>query len=443
MSITDELKRGLQAYGEAFDARDDSWESVGRRIRVRQSRQRVMPATLAGSVALAAVVVVVLVFGGSDELSVEVGPADQPAEVTRMPAVREQRFYDAGLADPIRLLAEGTLEGKEWSIVVFRDNGLCFGHVDEVFGGGGHCVPEYEAVFGDPPLVLTTQFAADQVDDPVEDEILRTAVAGIAPPSTRHITVTSSSGQSASASTRWSDAFTTPNRVPLQFFATIMPLSLDDTITAEAFDANGELIGRSRSLPERDQGCSGSRSVRADLDGDGVADAVIHDGAGGRGLRVCLGAGSVLEVEGLGTGEGLEVIDVEPDGRPEIVYGATTAYNAGSRLAVVEEGDLHVIVASSGLPLEMSSGPSSPENFETGPFAAWGCADVTGDEQRELIQLSASRATNDTIEWSWRAYRITGATARQVAEDSGSEQSEKRLSTFTRQLAPTCPGITT
>lgn len=175
--------------------------------------------------------------------------------------------------------------------------------------------------------------------------------------------------------------------------------------------------------------CDSSTEAKDDFDGDGRPDRlvvfdrysdVVEDEV--EWIRVCTAAGDVDERE-----IGFEttvtgVIDIEPDGRHEMVSSGTTAYSQRVAIVVFADGALseasyrdEPYLFEEGL-LAPSSGNSPPPEFNAW---TWGCADVNDDGTRELVQAHAHRTQSTTGEWSRRAYGLEGARLELVDTERG------------------------
>jgi len=96
---------------------------------------------------------------------------------------------------------------------------------------------------------------------------------------------------------------------------------------------------------------------RVDVDGDGRDDRVFwgYDG-GDLVLRVCTASGRRSQVEGHGMGEQYSAIDIEPDGRAELLPGGTTVTASIENVVVFQDGRLHAVVGPDGERLTLVAG---------------------------------------------------------------------------------------
>ena len=166
--------------------------------------------------------------------------------------------------------------------------------------------------------------------------------------------------------------------------------------------------------PERS--CSSRYAKSGDIDGDGQLDQVfrIYDGAVF--LGACTAAGVVTQVERDGMGGFFDVIDIEPDGRAEIIEGGTSVGARFMGVYVLDGSRLHRLSLGEG-PLTLISG------LDVGWFEsegkAWGCEDVTGDGRRELVQVEVDSFDGAAGAWRKRAYAIRGLRVEMVRESTG------------------------
>lgn len=173
------------------------------------------------------------------------------------------------------------------------------------------------------------------------------------------------------------------------------------------------------SPPEPTGDCAGA-FTSADVSGEGELDDVLHAlESSGPVLRVCLHDGTISELEGMGQGEVLEVIDIGGDGTGEIVYGATTASSMSVRLGVWAGDRLARVAAEDGAPLELHHGGDGTFDEEDGwsAFRFWGCADMNRDGRIDLVSAVGSRSGPNTYTFDLTGYTIEGAAARVIASE--------------------------
>lgn len=169
----------------------------------------------------------------------------------------------------------------------------------------------------------------------------------------------------------------------------------------------------------------------ADVDGDGLEDRAYHlwsrEHQGAR-LGVCTGKGVTDEIDGAGQAEGVfEVVDVQPDGRAELVFGATSVSQSLVTLAVFSDSHLHpVAVADTGDQLVLAEGPVNETTGE-----AWGCEHSPGHRHRHLVQVIVRHSGADAA-WTRTVYRLSGNVVDRVNVEHGSGRA---IETPTRQAA--------
>jgi hypothetical protein len=167
--------------------------------------------------------------------------------------------------------------------------------------------------------------------------------------------------------------------------------------------------------------CANKSGIQTDVDGDGSEDVVYHEWVGdGPVLGVCTASGRKDRIEGKGQAELLFVVDVERDGRDEILYGGTSAVAQLASIAVFTQEGLEEVLLSDGKPLVVVNGIVANVSEEGGPPTdlAWGCEDTDGDGQPELVQVTVKPA-DGSLDWTREAFRIEGASASLVSTESG------------------------
>ena len=159
------------------------------------------------------------------------------------------------------------------------------------------------------------------------------------------------------------------------------------------------------------------------FDGDSARDFVYHEwGRKGARLGVCTDDGRHDAMAGAAQSESLALVDVEPDGRDEILFGGTgmtwTAYD----VAVWRRGRLlHVTKAHDEPDDPYDQHFSVRTGSDGGLGSAFGCEDRAGGEADELSQISVFRHPHKTGHFRsvGRAYRIQDGKARLVDREKG------------------------
>jgi hypothetical protein len=189
---------------------------------------------------------------------------------------------------------------------------------------------------------------------------------------------------------------------------TVQPEPTDST-TDETSTADGP-----------DAGCPEADARAGDLDADGREEQVVHVTSDGvAAVRVCDASGGLLgEIPGLGRGEALDLVDLQGDGRTEILFGSTTAGSQGTRVAVWENGQLLVVTDQLGEPLTLRAG-TVPDQPAEHVRAAYGCVDGDADGSREVVQVVATRQSDGTVDWTRRAWSLSGSEAAEAWSDAG------------------------
>ena len=180
--------------------------------------------------------------------------------------------------------------------------------------------------------------------------------------------------------------------------------------------------------------CRNKEVLKGHIDNDRKVDFVFHDylRSGAR-LGVCTGSGKNDRIQGSGQTELLALIDVEPDGRHEILFGGTTMSAEGYDAAVFRRGRLARVRASNEDPQDpyddffVAQGEGlSPLRSKQPIGSAFGCQNTVGGDAKELVQSAVFRAGKGRFRWLKVSYRLEGATATPVAKKRGSFPSNSK-----------------
>jgi hypothetical protein len=156
--------------------------------------------------------------------------------------------------------------------------------------------------------------------------------------------------------------------------------------------------------------------IAGDFDGDGRSDKAYEFQRGDAPwvLGVCLADARSDEVE-IGTSEGsFRADDLDGDGRDEIIYGGTTAWQQIDEVAVILNGIVR-LVDGPGL----ASG--ALDSDDSGQ--AWGCEDVDGDDRREVVQVTV-RHEGKLARWARETYRLEGTLMPLLSRKTGETNAE-------------------
>lgn len=183
--------------------------------------------------------------------------------------------------------------------------------------------------------------------------------------------------------------------------------------------------------------CEAEDAVRADIDGDGLEDRAYHRWATSTAearVGVCTAAGIRDEIDGAGQAEGVfEAFDLEPDGRFELAFGATTVNQRLTSLAVFVAGRLEVVsLPAAGDPLVLAEGPVDDTTAQ-----AWGCEPSPGSEARRLVQVRIRHHGADA-EWTRTSYSLEGAVARPAGVEAKSGPAHQTPERHAAALVPPC-----
>lgn len=177
--------------------------------------------------------------------------------------------------------------------------------------------------------------------------------------------------------------------------------------------------------PDEDQ-CAGQDVVTGDVDGDGRDDEVFHTWDGEQAaavVGVCTASGVEATMPGLGQSEGgAFILDIEPDGRGEVFFGATGLSYVAYDVGVLEGEELTPVLVDGHEALNLEEGALQFD--ESGELvvtaAAYGCEDLAGTSERELVTIDVEYGT-DGVTWRKVGYDIDGAVAHAVYTDDGTD----------------------
>jgi hypothetical protein len=108
------------------------------------------------------------------------------------------------------------------------------------------------------------------------------------------------------------------------------------------------------------------------------------------------------------------VIDIEPDGRAEILYGGTTVSKSLQKVAVFLDDKL-TNVSLGGEEWEIVEGWSAVAATRY----VYGCGNVDDSPQRELLSVEIKWRDDGSATWTRIAYHVEGAQAVVVLENHG------------------------
>lgn len=172
-------------------------------------------------------------------------------------------------------------------------------------------------------------------------------------------------------------------------------------------------------------------TAAGDFDGDGRVDQAYERQRDPDSwvLGVCMADGRSNEMElGNSLPEGsFGAVDLDGDGRSEIIYGGTSVSESLDVLAVFVGGHLTDV-----------KGPVFASGFLSGDEGqSWGCEDIDGDGRREIVQVTVHRRAASAI-WTKEIYDLNRATMTLVETRTGSAKAESYPWQQAHTLAGTC-----
>ena len=206
--------------------------------------------------------------------------------------------------------------------------------------------------------------------------------------------------------------------------------------------------------PATTEACTGEEVIAADLDGDGQPDQVYEGwvddqgeptdpGMGDYHLTVCTAAGKAASITGVGNGETIRAIDIEPDGRAELLVGGTTASAVHLDLVVLVDDQLQPVREEGSDGTVLAERVTVTEGqAEAGPATAYGCEDMNGDGQRELVQVKAFFEDTE-VTWAKEGYEVAGAVLGDSYSDAGAGPPPDDHLAFAKSLTAPCEDAST
>ncbi|MDQ3877767.1 MAG: hypothetical protein M3290_05385 [Actinomycetota bacterium] len=184
----------------------------------------------------------------------------------------------------------------------------------------------------------------------------------------------------------------------------------------------------------------------ADVDGDGITDAVYLDFMDDHAvLGVCTGSGISDSIPSEGQGEVLQIIDVDQDGKDEVFFGGTSIGASIDSIAEFVGGSIVRVRRSDGAPIIVVEGLDPGILSSHHPAgAAFGCEDVDGDGSPELASVTVSRS-DGRFQWRRVDYDIAEGHASIVSRESGHRRNRPKrrdrdeVVTIAHHLVAACP----
>jgi hypothetical protein len=169
------------------------------------------------------------------------------------------------------------------------------------------------------------------------------------------------------------------------------------------------------STPGARGGCKKKETLFGHIDDDGLGDRVYHDWIrGGPVLGACTGDGRTDQRPGAGMSEELRIVDVQRDGRDEILFGGNSCCAEYLDAAVFRKGTLRLVLRPKGEPLLLVNGI-----VDDGFAKAFGCRTRSDGTTRMLVKASARRTSGRHFRWTRAYLRLRDASAKRTSVENG------------------------
>jgi hypothetical protein len=357
-----------------------------------------------------------------------------PFDYLRPPAEPSPSYVVPGLVTPggigPSIIASGEILGKPWQLVVSgRSQALC-GDIEFASGSVGGCGLR-------PPRVISLSVGGLRVSG----DSFVTFLHGEVSPEVAAVRVDLADGRILDA-----PIYTPPSELGLAFNFFVLPLEGEEVEgRVVALGSGGKTLASetlaSEAAPtETSPPCAGRSTIAAEVDGGGARDLVYHEWVHDRAvLGVCLGNGITGTIEGAGQAELLGVVDVNADGRDEILYGATSVSAAFLEMAVWIDGALHQVTLPDGDVLVLTDGVEFGEERTTA--SAFGCVAPDGESGGDVASVTVEE-TGDGLSWMRVIYALNAASVAEVGSESGTAPGPSDVATMqdlARSLTSPCP----
>lgn len=181
--------------------------------------------------------------------------------------------------------------------------------------------------------------------------------------------------------------------------------------------------------------CRNKETLFAHVDDDKLRDRVYHDRNRRRPvLGVCTGDGRIDQRPGAGMTELLRIIDVQRDGRDEILYGATLISSKNFYVAVFRKGQLRRVLRPKGKPLLLIKG--AYVNPDRGK--AFGCRKSAEGNKRKLVKASVRKTSHRRFRWTRAIFRLRDASAKRTSVEKGRTRHRGRAYEVAAALVKPC-----
>jgi hypothetical protein len=356
-----------------------------------------------------------------------------PFDHLRPPAEASPSYVVPGFVAPEgvgpTIIASGEILGKPWQLVVSSGPEALCADIEFATGSVGGCGLR-------PPRVISLNVGGLRIS---ADSFV-TFLHGEVSPEVAAVRVDLADGRMLDV-----PIYTPPSELGLTFNFFVLSLQgeeIEGRVVALGSGgetlASGTLAGATPTAIS--PSCAGRSTIAAEVDGGGARDLVYHEWVHDRAvLGVCLGNGKAATIEGAGQAELLGVVDVNADGRDEILYGATSLSASLLEMAVWIDGPLHRVTLPDGDALVLTDGVEFGEERRTA--SAFGCVAQDGANGGDVASVTVEE-TKDGLRWMRVVYALNAASVTEVGSESGTAPGPSDVATMqdlARSLTSPCP----
>jgi len=356
--------------------------------------------------------------------SLTLAPFDRlrpPAEAS--PSYVVPSLVTPGGMEPF-IIASGEILGKPWQLVLSGGPEALCRDVEFANGSVGGCGLR-------PPRVISFSVGGLLVSG----DSFVTFLHGEVSPEVAAVRVDLADGRILDA-----PIYTPPPELGLAFNFFVLALEGEEVEgRVVALGSGGETLASEATRTETSPSCAGRSTIAAELDGGGARDLVYHEWVDDRAvLGVCLGNGITRTIEGAGQAELLGIVDVNADGRDEILYGATSVSASYLQMAVWIDGALHQVTLPDGDALMLTDGVKFGEERATA--SAFGSVAQDGEGGGDVASVTVE-GTRDGLTWTRVASALNAASVTEVGSESGTAPGPSDVATLldlARSLTSPC-----